>query len=242
MPNGQPIIFAVTLWSRSEQNPYVAELEAIAIQGVPPYLLRRQITIITSTQAEIQVVNQPKHQSGQASVIQIYDAVRELREGYNRVVLMWVPAQQEFHQGKEAKSAAQRATETGRLSQKLFYSAKSTIINMAKAKRQKDKTLPEGIGKHLKKIDAALPGRHTRTLYDALGRREANVLVQLRTGMVRLNGYLHDIGAAESDQCACGVEHFLFNCSLWETYRERLLEQTETRRGSLSYYLGGKAP
>jgi hypothetical protein len=249
MPNGQPITFSVTLGPRSEQNPYIAELEAMAmaIQGVPPYLLRREITIITSNQAAIQVVNQPKRQSGQASVIQIYDAVRELREGYNRVLLMWAPAQQEFHLGKEAKRAARRATEAGRLPQKQFCNAKSTIVNRAAAQRQKDKTLPEGVGKHLKKIDTALPGRHTRTLYDALGRREANILVQLRTGMARLNGYLHHIGAVESDRCACGqaretVEHFLFNCPLWETHRECFLKQTETRRGSLSYFLGGKAP
>lgn len=168
----------------------------------------------------------------------------ELREGYNRVLLMWVPAQQEFPLGKEAKRAARRATEAGRLPQKQFHNAKSTIINVAKAKRRIDKALPNGVGRHLKKIDTALPGRHTRTLYDALGRREANVLAQLRTGMARLNGYLHRIGAVESDQCACGqaretVEHFLFNCTLWDTYR---LEQTEARRGSLSYYLGGKAP
>jgi hypothetical protein len=144
------------------------------------------------------------------------------------------------------KRAARRATEAGRLPQKQFCNAKSTIINIAKAKRQIDKTLPNGVGKHLKKIDTALPGRHTRKLYDALGRREANVLAQLRTGMACLNGYLHCIGVVESDQCACGqaretVEHFLFNCSLWDTHRERLLEQTEARRGNLSYYLGGKA-
>jgi hypothetical protein len=249
MPNGQPVTFAVTLGPRAEHNPYVAELEAMAmaVQGIPPYLLRREITIITSNQAAIQMVNQPKQQSGQASVIRIYDAVRELREGYNRVLLMWAPAQQEFPLGKEAKRAARRATEAGRLPQKQFHNAKSTIINVAKVKRRIDKALPKGVGKHLKKIDTALPGRHTRTLYDALGRREANVLAQLRTGMARLNGYLHRIGAAESDQCACGqaretVEHFLFNCSLWDAHRECLLEQTETRRGSLSYYLGGKAP
>lgn len=33
---------------------------------------------------------------------------------------------------------------------------------------------------------------------DAFKRREASVLAQLRTGMARLNGYLHQIGAAES--------------------------------------------
>ena len=131
--------------------------------------------------------------------MRIYDAVRELREGYNRVLLMWALAQQEFHLGKEAKKAARKATEAGRLPQKQFCNAKSTIINVAKAKKHIYKTLPHGVRTHLKKIDIALPGRHTRTLYDALGRREANVLAQLRTGMARLNGYLHRIGAVESD-------------------------------------------
>ncbi|KAH9203124.1 hypothetical protein DL95DRAFT_507440, partial [Leptodontidium sp. 2 PMI_412] len=82
MPNGQPITFAITLGPRSEQNPYVAELEAIAmaIQGVPPYVLRREITIVTSNQAALHVVSQPKQQSGQASVMRIYDVVKELKD------------------------------------------------------------------------------------------------------------------------------------------------------------------
>ena len=60
----------------------------MAIQGVPPYLLRRKITIITNNQAALQVVSQLKQQSGQASVMRIYDAVKELKEGYNRILLM----------------------------------------------------------------------------------------------------------------------------------------------------------
>ena len=31
-------------------------------------------------------------------------------------------------------------------------------------------------------MDTALPGKHTRMLYDSLERKEANVLAQLRTG------------------------------------------------------------
>jgi hypothetical protein len=159
MPNRQPITFAITLGPRSEQNTYVAELEAMAvgIQAVPPYLLRREITIVTSNQASLQVVSRPKQQSGQVIVMRIYDAVRELREGYNRVLLMWAPAQQEFHLGKEAKKAARKTTEAGRLPQKQFCNAKSTIINVAKSKKHIYKTLPHGVGAHLKKIDTALP-------------------------------------------------------------------------------------
>jgi hypothetical protein len=146
-----------------------------------------------------------------------------------------------------AKKAARRATGVGRLPQKHFHSAKTTLINTAKAERRKHRTLPEGFRKHLKKIDAAIPGRYTRKLYDALGRNEACVLAQLWTGIARLNGYLHHIGAIDTDQYACGqaretVKHFLFNCSLWATHRDCLSEQIETRRrGSLLYYLGRKA-
>jgi hypothetical protein len=96
-------------------------------------------------------------------------------------------------------------------------------------------------------MDTALPGEHTRTLYNTLKRKEASVLAQLRTGMARLNRFLHRIGAVESEQCECGqatetIKHFLFRCARWTTHRAQLLQQTETRMGNLSFFLGGKAP
>jgi hypothetical protein len=48
-------------------------------------------------------------------------------------------------------------------------------------------------------MDTALPGKHTRILYNSLKGKEASILAQLQTGMARLNGYLHQIRAAESD-------------------------------------------
>ena len=73
------------------------------------------------------------------------------------------------------------------------------------------------------------------------------MLAQLRTGMTRLNGFLSRIGAAESDHCARGhasgtVEHFLLRCIRGTALREYILQYTTTRRGSLSFYLGRKAP
>ena len=51
------------------------------------------------------------------------------------------------------------------------------------------------MGKFSKAIVKALPGKHTRDLYDKLKRREASVLAQLRTGMTRLNGGEYPIPA-----------------------------------------------
>jgi hypothetical protein len=121
------------------------------------------------------------------------------------------------------------------------------MLNNARAKRGTTRSLPEKVGKHSKRVDIALPGKHTRRLYDGLPWKEANVLAQLRTGMARLNSYLHRINAAPTDLCACGqaretVEHFLFRCTKWTAFRTEMLQCTETHRGNISFYLGGKTP
>lgn len=124
---------------------------------------------------------------------------------------------------------------------------KSTTLNIAQSQAAPSHGLPENIGRHTKRVDAALPGKLTRQLYDRLSWKEASVLAQLQTGMARLNGYLYRIDVAETDQCACGqaresVEHFLFRCQKWTTHRTELLPYTQTHRGNMSFFLGGKSP
>ena len=114
-------------------------------------------------------------------------------------------------------------------------------------KRTSPKALPDKVGRHSKRVDTALPGKHTRLLYDRLSRKEAGVLAQLRTGMAKLNTYLHRIKAASSDQCACGqaretVKHFLFRCRTWTEHRAEMLQCTDIHRSNISFYQGGKSP
>lgn len=125
--------------------------------------------------------------------------------------------------------------------------ASHPIPSVSGAQIAASKGLPENVGRHAKRVDAALPGKHTRQLYDRLSWKEASVLAQLRTGMVRLNGYLYRINVAQTDQCACGqaretVEHFLFRCRKWTTHRTKMLQYTHTHRGNISFFLGGKSP
>ena len=219
----------------------------MAMRCLPPDMRGRQISILTSNQTTLLAVSQPQQQSGQTSVCRIYDAVRKMKRKDNYNQIAWALPQEEFELGKKAKAAARQATAQGRSPPNQPYQAKSTTLNMVRAKQRTGKKLPEKIGRYSKNMDTALPGKHTRTLYDTFKRKEANVLAQLRTGMARLNGYLHRIGATESDQCPCEqaketIEHFLFRCTKWTTHRTQMLQQTETRRGSLSFYLGGKAP
>ena len=123
---------------------------------------------------------------------------------------------------------------------------RSTTLRVARAERGTTKSLPGNVGKHSKRVDTVLPGKHTRQLYDRLTRKEASVLAQLWTGMARLNGYLHRINAAESDECVCRharetVDHFLFGCIKWTAYRSEILRCTVVHRSNMSFYLEGKS-
>lgn len=126
-----------------------------------------------------------------------------------------------------------------------FPATRSMTTNIARSNLPVNRKLPENVGKHSKRIDKALPGKHTKKLYNQFNRREAAVLVQLRTRMVRLNGYLYRIRATDSEQCPCGqacetIDHFLFTCTRWVAQRKILLQAASSRMGNLAYFLGGK--
>jgi ribonuclease HI len=240
--------FSSTLGTRSQQNPYSGELAAIArALSLLPRLRFRNIMILTSNKAAVLSFRKPRQQSGQEYIRQAYDAVKRLRRDGNVITLRWTPVADENELKKIAKERAKEATRPGSRPQTEPPGVKSTILNAARAKRDTARCLPENVGKYSKRIDIALPGKHTRQLYDKLSRKEASVLAQLRTGMARLNGYLHRITAAPTDQCACGqaietVEHFLFRCRKWTEQRTEMLQCTDIHRGNLSFYLGGKSP
>jgi hypothetical protein len=102
---------------------------------------------------------------------------------------------------------------------------------------------PVPSGKHLQKIDKALPGKHVNKLYNALNRKAAATLVQLRTNISRLNTYLSKINVAETDRCECGmretVQHFLFSCPRWRNERRDMKSAHGSRYWDVSYALGG---
>lgn len=189
----------------------------------------------------------PRQQSGQEFVYQTYNLINRLRRKGNHIKILWIPTSEDNTLLGLAKEQARAATHEDAIPQEQVSRMKSTTLNLARSQAATTKALPEDVGRHIKRVDAALPGKHTRQLYDGLSWNEATVLAQLRTGMARLNGYLYQINVAQTDQCACGqaretVEHFLFRCRKWTTQRIALLQCTRTHRGNLSVCLGGKSP
>jgi ribonuclease HI len=240
--------FTMTLGSRTEQNPFSAELAAVrhALR-----LLRkvrdRRVILATSNKAAVLTLGSPRRQSGQQYVSEAYEAIQTARDAGNVVSVVWIPTTAENELLKIAKNKARDATQKKARQQAQEPRMRSTTLRVARAKRPSAKSLPENVGRHSKRVDTALPGKHARLLYDHLSRKEAGVLAQLRTGMAKLNTYLHRIKAAPSDQCACGqaretVEHFLFRCRQWTEHRAEMLQCTHIHRGNISFYLGGKSP
>ena len=244
--NNETQSFSTTLGKREEQNPYSAELAAMAeALSRLPKVRFRNIALTTRNKAAVLTLRRPRQQSGQSHISQFYKIVQTLRRNGNTVTALWLPASEECELSRLAKQEAKTSTRPNATPQTQLPRMRSTTHNIAR-KQGSAKKVPEKVGNYSKRLDAALPGKHTRRLYDQLSRKESSVLAQLRTGMAQLNTYLHRIKACDTDQCECGqaaetVEHFLFRCRRWTAQRAEMLQCTQTGRGNMSLYLGGKA-
>ncbi|EHK19849.1 uncharacterized protein TRIVIDRAFT_193271 [Trichoderma virens Gv29-8] len=240
--------FSFTLGLRTEQNPYSGELAAMShALNLLPNVSHRRIALLTTNKAVALSLRNPRQQSGQVYIRSIYKSFAKLWRNGNGLLVFWVPSSDENELLQLAKREARQATKEGATPTKRFPRMQSTTLNLEKKKLTSERHFPDGVGKHSKRVDAALPGQHTRQLYDNRPWIERNVLAQMRTDRTRLNNSMYRIHAATSRQCACGhepetVAHFLFRCTQWEQHRTKMHQCTETNRGNLSFFLGGKSP
>lgn len=145
-------------------------------------------------------------------------SIKCLEHNGNAVTFFWMPTSTEHKLSKTAKQGGQGATTEGTTPAQRFPRMQSTTLHVTQSSQYIRRDIPKDVRKFSKKVDATLPGKHTRRLYNNLSREEASVLAQLRTGITRLNRYLYYLKAAPSQQCACGqavetVKHLLFCCS-----------------------------
>lgn len=196
---------------------------------------------------DAQTLHNPRQLSGQEHVRSIYNNFKRFWKSDNIILVVWIPSSDQNKTLKLAKREARQASKQGSTPRRQVPVMQSTTLNPERRKMEAERSLPDRVGKHTKRVDAAFPGPHTRQLYDNRPWTERSALAQLRTGMTRLNNSLYRIKAAPSTQCECGreqetVSHFLFRCPRWETHRRKMYQCTETQKGNISFFLGGKGP
>ncbi len=120
----------------------------------------------------------------------IYQAAENLLQRGNRIQVIWLPTKVTSQQQAAAKKTAREPTSQEALLEPAPYQARSTTTRRAIEAMKQSHALPGKVGNFTTKLDRALPGKHTKELYDSLKKTEAKILVQLRTVMCKINEYL----------------------------------------------------
>ncbi|CAM1503401.1 Fc.00g081770.m01.CDS01 [Cosmosporella sp. VM-42] len=82
--------YSITIGSRDDQNVYTVELEAITMTLIcrPDGLQHRQLTVMTSSRSALEVITQPRQQSGQCTVKEIHKHAERLQKSGNIIKML----------------------------------------------------------------------------------------------------------------------------------------------------------
>ncbi|KAF4619421.1 hypothetical protein D9613_004855 [Agrocybe pediades] len=180
---------------------------------------------------------------GQHLYSAFHDLIAPFRDsGTNttKFTIHWISAHSEVvgneKVDEEAKSAAQGAS-TARpflpdCLKRPLPIGKSSLLQLAKEQRTenwKASWLTSPRRKKMKKIDKDFPFKKFGKITSELTRRQTSILVQLRTGHLPLNDYLHKRKLAPSPLCqACNeqrretINHLIKECPAYQHQRRKL--------------------
>jgi len=213
----------------------------------------KRFRIFSDCQKALQAISQGMTTASSRPVLtrvaRLLDAARKLCPS---IRLCWVPAHSGIAGNELADKCAKEAAATGaRGSEHQAMPGRGVQDALQEIERARSKEKPaapnaRAFGKYTWSLDRALPGAHTKGLYDRLTSEEAAVLVQARTGHCHLNKCLFQLKKTDSPQCSCGadeesVRHVILACPLWEAQRRELRIMAGQRWGDLSFLLGGQS-
>ena len=231
------------------QNLYTAELLAVAAalnrvnNNIPP---NSTILITSANLAVLQALKNPGKQSGQCTIKSIYEVKRDMEQKGVKIQWMWISASTPCYTRDKAKDEAHRALDRDATQGLPQWDSISSTIAQITPQLLHMRNIPCSVGKSIRELDTALPGRHTKKLYDSMSKSDARILIQLRTGCARLNQFLARIKAIDSPLCQCGVapkslRHFLFSCSRWVSHRREMYNSWPGKEGDIRFFLGAKS-
>jgi ribonuclease HI len=228
------------------------------LPSLPDALNLSNVIIRSDSQAAIRSTRLTKPTSASYLIDLIHDALAHASTIHRHlsIELHWIPGHEGIPENEsidlQAKRAArgdtsnpsyvpERLLATGRLP----ISKSAAIQHHSANLKAEHKTLLTSSPRFLRltEIDRTTPSNRFRKLVDKLPRRQASLLIQLRTGHISLNKHLHRIGKSETPQCpACHertetVMHFLLQCPAHSAHRTTLYSNLRYRSRSISHLL-----
>jgi ribonuclease HI len=213
---------------------YAAELKGIAM--ATEAILHHKpttATIFSDSQAAIKALVRPGQTSGQLYLIQILSTLDTLQRQGIDVTIAWIPGHEGIPGNEAADLAAKQATlerepAAEERTVKLASAAKTTFRKQTFEAWSKMWSTARTGGPTRRLIPT--PTKKSLRLYRGLTKAHSSALIQLRTGRIGLNHFLHKIGVRESDRCGCDEgpqtpKHVLLECGLLANLRQQLFER-----------------
>ena len=216
-----------------------------------------EIMVASDNQATLRAYDARKPTPGSYLVEEARELIRRIEEKWPRVKLklQWVPGHEGIEGNEKADIEAKRAAEGlhrnwrnehHRLIRGLPASKSATKQHLRKkARKEYEKEFRKSLRyERATKFNPKAPSSNFWRITAKLTRQQASVLIQLRTGHVPLQAYLHCFKLVETPVCpTCGdepetVTHYLMYCSIYDTQRRRL-QRTLGRDQSLGLEILG---
>jgi ribonuclease HI len=238
------------LGTEEEHTVFEAELVGMAM-GAKLLNMERsaKYTIGTDSQAAMLTTRREKQMSAQYLVSAVHrqiEGVVGMQTGAE-VIVRWTPGHKGIKGNERADEEAKKAARGDSSEESqipiecrgiLPRSKAAEIQKHQKALKRRAREIfaksPRAQIAH--KIDQTMPSAAFARLVAGMARKQAALLIQIRTGHVALNKHLFRIGKTDSPTCAAcrgadeTVHHFLFRCPAYRTQRDGL-EKT-LRRGA----------
>jgi ribonuclease HI len=235
------------LGSSSEHNNYEAEVvgEILAtwlIENTPDTNYK-PVSIYSDNQAFVQISRRPKAAPGQYLLQEFANKVNSSRA---KIRVKWISGHSDVRGNEKADKLAKEAADgkaSRRTDQPPFL--RRTLPTSVSANKcmylkhlkscWKTMWLDSPRRRRIERIDDAFPFDGFRKRHYKISRAHASYMVQVRSGHLPLNSYLHRIGKIESKRCqACQVNptdetptedlnHFLYDCEAHSNQRRTLI-------------------
>jgi ribonuclease HI len=201
-------------------------------------------TIVCDSRSALQAIQNVRNRLGQRIIHAILQAATEVQAGHISLRLQWMPG----HCGNVGNEAADRlakeAAQPGKTHPFGPLLTRENTFLRGKIHAQWEQVWNLSTkGAHLRKVDGALPARHTRKLYGNLPRNRAYLFTQLRTGHNWLSVHAKKYGFRDDDRCECGaqetVSHVLLECPRLRDLQIELKRTVGDALNSVSSLLGG---